>query len=45
MIPIKYNLRNMRIRWVTTTLTVLGTGLVVASSVPCSAWSTGCDRA
>src|SRR3954466_1152736 len=32
MIPIKYNLRNLRVRWVTTTLTVLGTGLVVASS-------------
>src|SRR4051794_28844237 len=32
MIPIKYNLRNLRIRWVTTALTVFGTGLVVASS-------------
>ena len=32
MIPIKYNLRNLRVRWVTTALTVLGTGLVVASS-------------
>ena len=26
MIPIKYNLRNLRVRWVTTLLTVLGTG-------------------
>src|SRR3954469_6159595 len=32
MIPIKYNVRNLRIRWVTTALTVFGTGLVVASS-------------
>lgn len=32
MIPIKYNVRNLRVRWVTTTLTILGTALVVASS-------------
>lgn len=32
MIPLKYNLRNLRVRWVTTLLTVLGTGLVVWSS-------------
>ncbi|HEX8198922.1 MAG TPA: ABC transporter permease, partial [Isosphaeraceae bacterium] len=32
MIPLKYTLRNLRVRWVTTTLTVLGTGLVVWSS-------------
>lgn len=32
MIPIKYNVRNLRVRWVTTALTILGTGLVVASS-------------
>ncbi|MDB5353187.1 MAG: ABC-type antimicrobial peptide transport system, permease component [Planctomycetota bacterium] len=32
MIPIKYNIRNLRRRWVTTTLTIIGTGLVVASS-------------
>lgn len=32
MIPIKYNLRNLRVRWVTTVMTVLGTGLVVWSS-------------
>jgi putative ABC transport system permease protein len=32
MIPLRYNLRNLRVRWVTTTLTVLGTGLVVWSS-------------
>jgi putative ABC transport system permease protein len=32
MIPLKYNVRNLRVRWVTTLLTVLGTGLVVWSS-------------
>ena len=32
MIPIRYNVRNLRVRWVTTVLTILGTGLVVASS-------------
>ena len=29
MIPVKYNLRNLRVRWVTTLMTVLATGLVV----------------
>ena len=33
MIPAKYNLRNMRVRWVTTLMTVLGTALVVWASV------------
>src|SRR4051794_38728931 len=32
MIPIKYNTRNLRVRWVTTTLTILGTGMIVWSS-------------
>src|SRR5437868_2225667 len=32
MIPLRYNLRNLRVRWVTTLLTVLATGLVVGSS-------------
>lgn len=32
MIPLKYNVRNLRVRWKTTTLTVLATGLVVWSS-------------
>ncbi len=32
MIPVKYNIRNLRMRWVTTTLTIIGTALVVASS-------------
>jgi putative ABC transport system permease protein len=32
MIPLKYNIRNLRVRWKTTVMTVLGTGLVVWSS-------------
>jgi putative ABC transport system permease protein len=32
MIPVKYNVRNLRVRWKTTVLTVLATGLVVWSS-------------
>jgi putative ABC transport system permease protein len=32
MIPLKYNIRNLRVRWKTTLMTVLGTGLVVWSS-------------
>ncbi len=32
MIPLKYNVRNMRVRWVNTLMTVLGTALVVWSS-------------
>jgi putative ABC transport system permease protein len=32
MIPLKYNVRNLRVRWKTTLMTVLSTGLVVWSS-------------
>jgi len=32
MIPLKYNVRNLRVRWVGTSMTVLGTALVVWSS-------------
>jgi putative ABC transport system permease protein len=32
MIPLKYNVRNLRVRWKTTLMTVMGTGLVVWSS-------------
>lgn len=35
MVPIKYNLRNLRVRWMTTLLTVISTGLVVWASVLC----------
>jgi putative ABC transport system permease protein len=33
MIPIQYNLRNLRVRWTTSTMTILGIGLVVWASV------------
>lgn len=33
MIPLKYNLRSLRVRWVTTLLTCLGIGIVVFASV------------
>ncbi len=33
MITLKYNVRNLRVRWVTTAMTVLGTGLVVWATV------------
>jgi putative ABC transport system permease protein len=33
VIPLKYNFRNLRVRWVTTLMTVLGTALVVWASV------------
>jgi putative ABC transport system permease protein len=29
VVPIKYNVRNLRVRWVTTLMTILGTGAVV----------------
>src|SRR5208283_3337285 len=32
MIPIKYNVRNLMVRWKTTAMTILGTGLLVGSS-------------
>jgi len=35
MIPAKYNLRNLRVRWMTTLMTVISTGLVVWASVLC----------
>src|SRR5262245_49794319 len=33
MIPVRYNVRNLRVRWITTLMTVLGTGLVVWATV------------
>jgi len=33
MIPFKYNFRNLRVRWMTTVMTVVGTALVVWASV------------
>lgn len=32
MIPLKYNYRNLRVRWISTLMTVLGTGMIVWSS-------------
>ena len=32
MIPFKYNVRNLRVRWKTTLMTMLGTALLVCSS-------------
>lgn len=32
MIPLKYNVRNLRVRWVNTLMTVIGTGAIVWSS-------------
>src|SRR3954463_10059758 len=32
MVPLKYNVRNLKVRWVNTLMTVLGTGLIVWSS-------------
>lgn len=33
MIPAKYNIRNLKVRWVTTLMTVVSTGMVVMASV------------
>ncbi len=33
MIPLKYNVRNLRVRWITTLMTVVGTGMVVWAMV------------
>ncbi len=45
MIPAKYNLRNLRVRWVTTLMTVVGTGLVVWASVLCFGLADGLQYA
>src|SRR5579872_3799243 len=45
MIPIKYNIRNLRVRWVTTLMTVVGTGLVVWATVLSFGLSDGLDHA
>src|SRR5206468_3051009 len=43
-IPIKYNLRNLRVRWVTTTLTVSGIVLVTVVFVWMFAMGLGIER-
>ena len=45
MIPIKYNIRNLRVRWVTTLMTVLATALVVAATVLAFGLSDGLEHA
>ncbi|MEI7699634.1 MAG: ABC transporter permease [Planctomycetia bacterium] len=45
MIPAKYNLRNLRVRWVTTLRTVISTGLVVWASVLCFGLTDGLQYA
>ncbi|MBI3272023.1 MAG: ABC transporter permease [Planctomycetes bacterium] len=43
-IPIKYNLRNMRVRWVTTAMTAVGIGLVTLIFVSIFALNHGMER-
>ena len=45
MIPVKYNIRNLRVRWVTTLMTVVGTGLVVWATVLSFGLSDGLEHA
>jgi len=45
MIPLKYNVRNLRVRWVTTLMTVVGTGLVVWATVLSFGLSDGLEHA
>ena len=45
MIPAKYNIRNLRVRWVTTLMTVVGTGLVVWVTVLTFGLSDGVEHA
>jgi putative ABC transport system permease protein len=45
MIPFKYNIRNLCVRWVTTLMTVVGTGLVVWATVLSFGLSDGLEHA
>ncbi len=45
MIPIKYNVRNLRVRWVTTLMTVIATAVVVAATVLVFGFSDGLEHA
>ena len=44
MVPIKYNIRSLRTRWVSSLMTVLGTGLVVWASVLAFGLADGLDH-
>lgn len=45
MIPIKYNVRNLRVRWVTTLMTVIATAVVVGVTVLVFGFSDGLEQA
>lgn len=45
MIPIKYNIRNLRKRWVTTLMTILAIGMVVWLAVQTFGFAEGLERA
>jgi putative ABC transport system permease protein len=45
MIPLKYNIRNLRVRWVTTLMTVLATALIVWMMVLTFGLTEGLDHA
>jgi putative ABC transport system permease protein len=45
MLPVKYNIRNLRIRWATTVMTALATALVVWASVLTFGLAHGLERA
>jgi len=45
MIPVKYNVRNLQVRWVTTLMTVIATGLVVWATVLTFGLVDGLDHA
>ncbi len=45
MIPIKYNVRNLRVRWVTTLMTVIATGWVVWATVLTFGMTEGIEHA
>src|SRR5258708_5403769 len=45
MIPVKYSVRNRRVRWVTTLMTVVGTGLVVWATVLSFGLADGLEQA
>ena len=46
MIPLKYNVRNLRVRWKTTLMTIVGTGLSgLRRRASSSAWSRASNTA
>lgn len=45
MIPLKYNVRNLRVRWVTTGMTVVASGLVVWATVLTFGFTDGLEHA